>query len=251
MGLEMSAVHAEEVRNPVRDYPRALFISGTIILLTLILSSCAIAIIVPKASLNIISGLDQAYALFLTTSHLSWLLPITVALIILGAFGGMAAWVIGPTKGLVIAAEDKCTPSLFANRTKKNVPISILIMQWVVVVILSCLFLFFKYISTWYWILSDLTAQLALMFYIILFAAAIRLRYKTPHNPNAFRIPGGKVGIWIVGSTGILACLAAIVLGLIPPETIKIDNIALYESLLIAGIIIFTLLPLWISRKRR
>ena len=47
---------------------------------------------------------------------------------------------------VVIAAEDKCAPKIFAKRTKKNVPINILIMQWIVVVILSCLFLLFKYV---------------------------------------------------------------------------------------------------------
>lgn len=249
MGLEMSAVHAEEVKNPVKDFSRALFYSAIIILVTLILSSCAIAIIVPKTSLNIISGLDQAYALFLKALHLSWMLPITIILIVLGAFGGMAAWVIGPTKGLVIAAEDRCAPLLFAKRTEKNVPISILILQWIIVVILCCLFLLFKTISTWYWILSDLTAQLALLFYIILFAAAIRLRYKTPANPNAFRIPGGNIGIWIVGMVGILACVGAIILGFIPPESIKISSVALYEGILIGGIILFLLIPIWISRK--
>lgn len=107
--------------------------------------------------------MDQAYALFLKALHLAWLLPITILLIILGAFGGMAAWVIGPTKGLVIAAQDNCAPKLFAKRTEKNVPAAILILQWVIVVTLCFLFLFFKYISTWYWILSDLTVQLALL----------------------------------------------------------------------------------------
>lgn len=251
MGLEMSAVHAEEVKNPARDYPRALLYSSIIIITTLTLASCAIAIIVPQKDLNIVSGLDQAYALFLTSLHLKWLLPITIILIILGAFGGMAAWVIGPTKGLVIAAEDKCAPQLFAKRSKNNVPTSVLILQWVVVILLCCLFLFFKYISTWYWILSDLTAQLALLFYILLFAAAIRLRYKTPENPNAFRIPGGKLGIWIVGLVGIFACIAAIILGLIPPDNVQINNIALYEILLIGGIILFSILPFWISKRRK
>ncbi|MCB1826962.1 MAG: amino acid permease [Coxiellaceae bacterium] len=250
MGLEMSAVHAEEVKNPVRDYPRALIYSSLIIIATLILASCAIAIIVPQTDLNIVSGLDQAYALFLNALHLKWLLPIIVVLIILGAFGGMAAWVIGPTKGLLVAAEDKCAPKVFAKHSKKNVPTTILILQWVVVVALCCLFLFFKYISTWYWILSDLTSQLALMFYIVLFAAAIRLRYKTPENSNAFRIPGGKFGIWLVGSIGILSCVTAIIIGLIPPDNIKIGSVALYETILIGGILLLTIIPLWISRQR-
>jgi len=249
MGLEMSAVHAEEVKNPQRDYPRALLYSGLIILITLIASSTAIAIIVPKTSLSIVSGLDQAFAIFLNAFHLHWMLPIAILLIVLGAFGGMSAWVIGPTKGLAVAAEDNCAPKMFASRTRNNVPVPVLLLQWLVVIALCCLFLFFKYISTWYWILSDLTAQLALLFYVILFAAAIRLRYKTPENPNAFRIPGGKFGIWLVGCLGIVTCLVAIGLGFIPPDSVKIGNIFVYEGILIGGVVIFSALPFLICRS--
>lgn len=250
IGLEMSAVHAEEVKNPVRDYPRALLYSGIIILVTLTLASCAIAIIVPKQSLNIIGGLDQAYSLFLSAFHLKWLLPVTIVLIILGSFGGMAAWVIGPTKGLEVAAADGCAPKLFASKTKKNVPIMILFLQWVVVLILCLLILFFHSINTWYWILTDITAQLALLFYVVLFSAAICLRKKTPLNPSAFRIPGGKFGIWLTGVVGIVTCLVAIAFGFIPPEDIPIHNIYYYDGLLIVGIVIITAIPLIMSRRK-
>jgi len=138
---------------------------------------------------------------------------------------------------------------MFASRTRNNVPVPVLLLQWLVVIALCCLFLFFKYISTWYWILSDLTAQLALLFYVILFAAAIRLRYKTPENPNAFRIPGGKFGIWLVGCLGIVTCLVAIGLGFIPPDSVKIGNIFVYEGILIGGVVIFSALPFLICRS--
>jgi len=36
MGMEMSAVHAEDVHHPTYNYPRALLYSGLIILTTLI-----------------------------------------------------------------------------------------------------------------------------------------------------------------------------------------------------------------------
>lgn len=244
MGMEMSAVHAEEVKNPQRDYPRALYYSSLIIVITSILASTAVAILVPKSSLNIVSGLDQAFAIFLNAFGLKWLLPFVILIIILGGFGGMAAWVIGPPKGLVVAAEDGCAPTLFSRRNKYGAPVAVLIAQAIIVILLCSMFLLIKSFNTSYWILSDLTAQLALIFYIILFAAAIKLRYKTKPNPNAFRIPGGKIGIWLVGGVGIVACIGAIAIGFIPPETIKIANIKLYEIMLGAGVLIFVLLPL-------
>ncbi len=48
IGLEMSASHAEEMKDPKRNYPRALLISAIIILATTVLASLAIAIVRAK-----------------------------------------------------------------------------------------------------------------------------------------------------------------------------------------------------------
>ena len=42
--------------------------------------------------------------------------------------------------------------------------------------------------------------------YILVFAAAIRLRYTKPAAVRPFTIPGGKAGIWIVAGLGLAGC---------------------------------------------
>ena len=251
MGLEMSAVHAEEVKNPKQDYPKALIYSGVIIVLSVVLASAAISVVVPITHLNIISGLDQAYSLFLSNFHLQFLLPIIIFLIVLGSFGGMSAWVIGPTKGLEVAANDGCAPKIFARCNKHGTPIVVLFLQAIIVILLTLSMLAFKKISTSYWILSDLTSQLALIFYILFFATAIKLRYQTQRQPNSYRIPGVKhIGIWLTAGVGIITCAGAMIIGLIPPSHIDIVSVKTYEAILILGIAIFTLMPLLIYRLR-
>ncbi len=249
-GLEMSAVHAESVKNPKKDYPKALLISSIIIVITLTLASLAIAMVVPAKSLDIVSGLDQAFKIFLVAFHAGWVFPLAVIAIIVGAFGSIAAWVIGPTKGLVVAAEDGFAPKIFSYRNKRGAPIAILILQAILVVVICCLFLFIKSFNTSYWILSDLTAQLALMFYILLFAAAIKLRSKTPKQDDAFTVPGKRIGIWIVGGIGLLTCIGAFFIGFIPPDKIKILSKSMYEMILILGLLFFTL-PAFILYQRK
>ncbi|ACJ19271.1 amino acid permease [Coxiella burnetii] len=253
MGIEMSAVHAEEVKNPERDYPRALYYSALIIVISAALSSTAIALIVPQQALNIVSGLDQAFALFLNAFHLKWLLPVTIFIIILGGFGSMAAWVIGPTKGLMVAAEDGSLPAWMSYRNKRGAPLGVLLMQVILVVFLCLLFLLIPSFNTSYWILSDLTAQLALIFYIPFFAAAIRLRFKTERKEKCFRIPGGNFGIWLVGCVGIIACITAILVGFIPPAGVKIYSVKIYEMILVGGLILFSLPPfvIYAIQKRK
>nr|MCH9769464.1 APC family permease [Gammaproteobacteria bacterium] len=199
----------------------------------------------------IVSGLDQAFKLFLTHAHLAWALPLIIILIVLGSFGAIAAWVIGPSKGLAIAADDGCAAKWLQQRNKKNVPVAILLVQLILVIAICSLFLVFKSISTSYWILSDLTSQLALLFYVFFFAAGIKLRFKTAKNPLAYRIPGGPVGIWIAGILGILTCVIAIALGFLPPNVIPIGNTFVYEGILIGGVVIFTIIPLIIYALNR
>lgn len=251
LGMEMSAVHAEEVKNPQRDYPRALLYSTLIIFSTLVLGSLAIVIVVPNHQLSMVSGLIDAYAIFFHTYHLEWLTPIIAVLIILGAISGISAWMIGPTKGLLVAAKDGCIPKTFIKTNKHGVPTAILVTQAIVFTLLTSVFVLFKTINAAYWILSDMCAQMSLLVYVFMFAAAIKLRLSNPSKRGAYRIPGKAFGIWLVAGIGLLCCVATIMIGFVPPTQVPIKNIVLFESLLVGGLLFFSIVPWFLTRKQK
>ncbi len=190
IGMEMSAVHAEEVKDPQRDYPRALFYSTLLIISTLSLGSLAIVIVVPQNTLSVVSGLIDAYDVFFKTYNLAWLTQVIASLIILGGLSGVSAWILGPAKGLLVAARDGSLPSRYTALNRHGAPWMILITQAIIVTLLSGVFILLDSINAAYWMLSDLSAQMALMVYIIMFAAAIKLRYSKPNQPGSYKIPG-------------------------------------------------------------
>lgn len=243
MGIEMSAIHAGEVHQPQRDYPRALAYSSAIILATLVLASLAIAVVLPVEQLNLVSGLIEAFKIFFSAYGLKWCVPIIALLIVVGSLSGAAAWIIGPAKGLWVASQDNGLPAFLGKLNTKKVPVNILLVQGLIVTVLCLLFLLMPSVKSSYWLLSNLTAQLALIFYILFFAAAIRLHYKSAHIKRSFKIPGGAWGVWIVSGMGMLTCLTAILLGFLPPTQIGIGQVWRYELLLISGMIIFCLPP--------
>ncbi len=250
-GIEMSAIHAREVHHPQRDYPRAAVASGLIIFLTLVLASLAIAIVIPPSELNIISGLLQAFDVFFAKFHLAWFTPMLALLITFGSLGGVNAWILGPSKSLMIASRDGCLPAYFGKQNSHHVPITILIFQGILFTLLCSVFLFFPTISSGFWVLSDVTAILALIAYVAMFAAAIQLRYKFPNVKRAFRIPGRKIGLWLVCLLGLISSLVTIFIGFFPPSQIPTGNIFIYESILIGGVILGCLLPLGLYRWAR
>lgn len=249
LGMEMSAVHAEEVKNPQRDYPRALLYSTIIIFLTLVLGSLAIVIVVSDSKLSIVSGLIGAFSFFFEAYNLTWMLPITALLIVIGGLCSVSAWIIGPSKGLLIAAHDKCIPKSFTRTNSHGVPVVILIAQGVIFTLLSSVYVLFDSVNAAYWVLSDLCAQMALLVYILMFAAAIKLRYTSSHEFGAYKVPGKNWVMWLVAGLGIICCTLTILIGFIPPEQIPIENISSFEVFLVGGLLIFVLIPWFISKK--
>lgn len=251
MGMEMSAVHAGDVQQPSRDYPRALLYSGLIIITTLICGSLAIAMIIPGKQIGLVAGLIDAYGIFFKAYHLGWMESVIAGLIVVSSLSSVAAWIIGPTRGLWVAAQAGSLPPIFARVNNKGAPVAILLLQGVIFTALCSVFLLMPSVNSTYWILTALTSQLALLFYILMFAAAIKLRYKDAQIQRAYRIPGGLIGIWLVSGCGILACVGTIIVGFLPPTDLHITSVFTYEMILVVGIIVFSIPPFIIDALDR
>jgi putative glutamate/gamma-aminobutyrate antiporter len=251
LGMEMSAVHAEEVKDPQRDYPRALRWSTALILGSLVLSSLAIAVVIPTNQLSLVSGVIDAFGLFFKAFHIAWMIPVIVVCIIIGGLSGVSAWIIGPTKGLLAAAHDDCLPVWMQKTNRHGVPITILLLQGIIFTILCTAFLLFPTVNGSYWFFSALTAQLAMIVYLFMFAAGIRLRYSHPEKHRAYKIPFGNVGMWVMAGLGFITSLGAIAIGFVPPTGVVLGSLKRYESLLVIGIVLSLLIPLVLHRFRK
>lgn len=242
-GIEIATVHANDVDNPQRAFPRALTYSVFIILSTLILGSLAIAVVLPQHDINLVAGIMQAFDAFFSKYHLVWFMPIVALMLVMGGLGGVSNWIIAPTKGLLVAAEDGNLPEVFRRANKHGAPVVMLITQAVIVTILSALFLFMPSVNGSYWLLTALAAQLYMLMYLLMFAAAIKLRLSAPEHPRAFRIPGGMAGMLLVAGVGIIGGLTTLVVSFMPPEGINVGGVARYECTLVIGLILMCLPP--------
>ena len=250
-GMEMSAVHAKNVENPARDYPRGIFLSAVLILVFSGLGALAIAAIVPAAKIQLASGGMEAFRYLFTAFNMPWAVPIIAAVTTFGALGMMSTWVIGPCRGILATAEDGDFPPVFHKTNKQGMPVSILIAQAVIVTVLSLVFLLMPTVSSSYWALLALSSMLYMIMYVIMFAAAIVLRYKHPHVPRAYKIPYGNVGMWVVAGLGICGSVFGFFIGFLPPSQIDTGKLIILECVLVGGVLLFTLLPLAIYRYRK
>lgn len=249
-GLEVSAAHAREVQNPQKTFPRAIFSAALIALLIYSLGALSIAIMVPKEQISLVSGLMQAFTLFLGHFHIEWLIIPLGLMIVFGAVGELNAWIIGPVRAMHATSKHGDLPPILQKLNKHGAPANLLFFQAMIVTIASFVFLLMPTASSAFWILSAIAVQLYLLMYILMFLAAIKLRYSHSDIHRPYRIPYRMHGIWFVGSLGILSSLFAFFVGFIPPGQMKVGSLVFYESFLIGGILMMSLIPFLIYKYR-
>ncbi len=250
-GIEMSAVHAKDVQNPKKDYPKAILFSALIILALSIPGILSIAIAVPQKEMNLVAGSLQAIMIFLHSFHLDYLTPYLAICITIGALSSVSTWVAGPTKALLAAAQEGDLPAICRKTNAQGMPIALLLFQACLVSALAFVFMLFPSFNEGLWALTAILSILYLMMYLLLFAAAFVLRLKKPDIERPFKIPGGKIGIFLVCATGFISAFFAIIIGFFPPEQIPIKNVSLYVMLLLSGVALFSLGPLLLMLTRK
>jgi glutamate:GABA antiporter len=218
LGMELAAVHVRNVRNPQQNFPRAMFFSTILILITMILGSLAIAIVLPRSEISLVQGVMQAFGNFLSAYNLSGMMPVLVVMLLLGSVGSMINWIISPAKGLLLAADNGFLPAWLYKLNRHGIASRILILQAVFVTILCSGFLLLPSVNAFYWLFTALSTELYIMMYVMMFIAAIRLKSKYSHIPRPFAVPGGKPGYYFTCALGIIGCIVTLIVGFFPPE---------------------------------
>ncbi len=240
LGLEVAAMHAGNVKMPEKTYRKAMCIAGVIILASLIFSSLALCTVLPPGQIGLINGLMTAFKAFLDQDKMGFLLPWIGVAVILGGLGIACSWIIGLARGLNVACQGSAIFPKLQVLNRQGMPYRILILQGVICSLLISLFLVFPNINNSYWLLSALTSQFALMYYVLLFCAAIKL--------SAGASKWGTGGLLSI--LAILTSITGFAVGFIPPSNILGGGILKYELLMGSGLIVFCLPLLYFFRRK-
>ncbi len=242
LGIDVIAMHAGDVKCPDQSYPRALLISGILIFFSLMFSSLSLCVVVAPEKIGLMSGLIETFSVFFNKYHLNWAVYFIGVAIILGGLGIASSWISGLARGLHVASFSFKLPKVFQKKNRQGMPQGILILQAIIFTILTSVFLLFDNVNNSYWILSSMTAQFALLYYILLFTAAFQLMGKEKISR--------KYRPWLV--IPVLTSLIGIMVGFLPPANIRGFSAVLhYESIIVIGGAAFFLPLIFLFRKAK
>ncbi len=250
-GVEVHAVHATEMKNPARQFPAAVMLAAVISFALFTLGALAVSVVMPYEQINIQDGLMVTFRKIFDTFRIGWMTNVTGALVAFGALGGVMSWISGPSRGLLWTAREGQLPKILAKTNRNGIQVNILITQGIIVTVLSSLYFFIRDVSVAFFLLSALTIGLYLVMYMLMYAAAIRLRRTQPGLERVYKVPGGRAGMWAVAGIGFAAVAFAFVVSFFPPSQLPVGSPLMYVGLVAAGNVIFLGAPLLISAYQK
>jgi amino acid transporter len=248
-GVEVNAVHVDELRNPGRDYPKSIFLAMALVLAVFIFPTLAISWVIPAHQISFTAGVMQAFNSLLTHFGLGFAVPLIAVALAAGALAGMLSWLDGPSEGLLrIGRERGFLPPYFQRVNGRGIEVRILAAQGTVITIIALLYAFIPSVTHAYWIFTVMATQVYLIMYVLMFIAAIRLRRAQPDHPRGYKAPA----LGLLCLLGALSSVAALVIGFIPPAQFGHSNLFTYAALILAGVLAIGVAPpLLLDRFRK
>ncbi|MGA3102459.1 MAG: APC family permease, partial [Terracidiphilus sp.] len=219
-GLELVSCMAEEVHNPRKTLPRAVFGAGALIALMYIAGTFAVLALAPAENIDPKSGVFQAISVGSVALRIGFFGVIAAILVTAGNAGGIGSTVAGVARVPFQVGIDRYLPAAFGKiHPRWKTPwISILVQA-----IISGAVLLLSQISEStrgaYQSLVDVAIILYFIPFLYMFAAVIKLasRKDRSENPHAVLVPGGILGVWICAGLGFFVVLVGIFVSLVPP----------------------------------
>jgi amino acid transporter len=216
VGFELPSAAGEEMKDPKRDVPFAVFRSaiGTVLLYGGPI--LAILLVLPKDKITGLSGFITSIQTVFTIYGGSIAANGTVTLTGLGTLlGGICAiafilallssgttWIMGADRAQAMAALDGSAPRILGTFSAKfGTPIAVNLTSGIVatVVMLMVFGLVSGDANKYFVVVLGLAISTTTISYIAIFPALIKLRMSHAHVHRPYSVPGGMAGVWLIG----------------------------------------------------
>jgi glutamate:GABA antiporter len=250
-GCETASFMGEEIKNPRRTVPLALFFAGLTVAFCYIMGTVGVLLALPHAEVSNLQGLMQAISK--TADRVGWqaVIPIAGFLIALSNLGAAGAYLAAVARLPFVAGLDRFLPPFFGRlHPRWKTPWVALLLQAVIGGVFAFLGQAGTSVKGAYDVLVSMGVITYFVPYLYLFAAMIKLQ-REPAGTAVIRVPGGKPAAYLLGTIGFLTTSVTIALSLVPqadePNKLLAFSkvVGLTGALLLAGVWIY-----WSGKKR-
>lgn len=249
-GLEIASVHANDIENPKKNYPIAVFITIFLMVIFNLIASLTEANAIPSDKIEL-AVITQPFEIYFNTLGIPWATNVIALMIALGVFAQLNAWVLGPSKAMIKVADAGLLPPIFQKRNRDGIPVTFILIQAAVITLVTLLYIVVPAINTGFIIILMLTTVLYCIVYIFILMSEVILKYKKPDVVRSVPVPGGKPGMWITVTLGMVGVILSIIVSIIPSSDIPENLHTASLFIQIIGVLVLFVAPLIIYKFKK
>ena len=250
-GMEMQAVHVNNMKNPAKQFPQSVLVAVIVILVIFIAGTLAIGFVEPAKDINLLASLLVAYNSLWAHLGVPWLGNVMAVFITFGVLGQVSVIIAGPSTGILAVGKSGYLPKSLQKTNKHGIQVPLLWIQGAWVTILSLVLIILPSVESAYQILSQMSTIMYLIMCIIIYGAFVRLRRTEPNVKRGYKVPGGNFVKWLIGVVGIIGAIAATVLSFFPPSQINTGSPVVYIIILLVGCAVLLAVPFIVYDYRK
>lgn len=211
-GYEAENGAAEEMRDPQKDVPISVAVSGTIATLSYLIPILALIMVVPVKQITGAGGFMDAVSTVFSVyggAH-DALLKVVAVLFIFTLLHQGAAWMIGSDRVQAIAGVDGSFPRFFGVfHPRLETPVRVNLLSGVVATVFCILAttLVSGSVAAIFGVVLTIAITTLLLSYLIILPSVWALRRRHPDVVRPFRVPGGRAGLAV--SLTLVMCWVA------------------------------------------
>ena len=246
---EFTANFASEMKNPQKDYPRAIMIAAGTICVLYVIGSVCMTMLMPTSEIFAYTGTLDALVIACNLLEVPQFFVQIVAFgITLSIFGAVVLYIAQPTKMLFGYSEPGIFPEKITKKNEHDIPEKAILFQAILVSLLLAGVAVFPAVETIYNVLITMTALTSLFPYVLLFAAYIKIKRKKVDKPGLYQMTKNKKWGCFLGYMELVICVIAIVCSALPVMTTFKENVV-YEVEMIGGGLLVIVSGLWLWKR--
>ena len=216
LGFELMCANPDEIHKPSKNVPRAILLSGLIIILLYACGTFAVLAAIPVEDINLVEGLVDTLYLFFGTSDSGRTFAFALGVgVLFTFFSNTVTWCIGCNRAAAEAAAEGELPRILSIEHKRfRTPLGAAVATGVIG---SAVILLYGTLSTsneeLFWSLFACSAVIFLFPYAGMVLAFARMRIKEPGRDRPYRLPlPDKPALVVAGYCALVILVSAALL---------------------------------------
>ena len=203
LGFELVSASSDEMKDPARDVPRSVFISGFIIIVLYTAATAAVLAALPAENIDLVEGLVDTLQSFFGGTPMgdAFVLALGVAALYT-FFSNGVTWSLGCNRAAAEASLEGELPRFLGVHSKKRgTPVGASIAMGVFGSVTLVLYGFLSNSNEdLFWSLFAFSAVIFLLPYLGMLLAFIKSRVREPERHRPYAVPGGtRLAIFLAG----------------------------------------------------